>query len=698
VKTLTKLRSWIARAAELPVPRLGGTAAALMTFENEIDLKPIKNKQQALEQYSGWVYAAASTISWDIRSNPMRQMRMLGDTEEDWLQLKPAQINPVTTQPNMLMTWGDLLEVTILHLDLTGEAFWHLIKAEGSDRIDGIQIIYPHWVNEPAFNEDNTRLTGWKVTVPGRARVTLPWSDVIFFRYPHPIEPLVGASPVEAFALSHDMDTYARAYGSGLLKNHAMPAGVISTEQELTPPESEVLRSRWVDRHQQKIDIAVFGKGGKFQAIGLPLKDLDFASLAGLSRDQIFAIYKVPASKLGISKDVNRTDSEAHERSYQKNALEPRIARVQEPINLRLMPNLYPSGDVIMIFDSPVDVDKEYQLKKRTTLFEKGALTVNQLLTSLGEPAQDDGDVFMVPTNVERIPAGALATPDPARDASTEKRGSHFWESDLDELLELRFLRAQGADERTMKAKVRQRFSAEQKAVIQAYNESLELRGISDAVHGAVRDWVEDPINGQAAAWNTVFKENLVTGLQRGAVLVGQEVGERVSFEAYRKSAIELADRYAGELVTEVSGTSKEAVRTVIRKVESVAIAEGWGANKTTKAIRDGIRELYDGFKGARAESIARTETARAINEGKQLNATETSRRLKIQMSKRWLATLDKRVREHHGDANNQIRNADEPFEVGGELLMQPGDMNASGRNTIRCRCTSIYRVIEKRL
>ena len=50
------------RGAPLPLPRKGQGLLTLMTPQPEIDLQPIKTRQQKLEAFAGWVYAAASAI------------------------------------------------------------------------------------------------------------------------------------------------------------------------------------------------------------------------------------------------------------------------------------------------------------------------------------------------------------------------------------------------------------------------------------------------------------------------------------------------------------------------------------------------------------------------------------------------------------------------------------------------------------
>ena len=103
-----------------------------------------------------------------------------------------------------------------------------------------------------------------------------------------------------------------------------------------------------------------------------------------------------------------------------------------------------------------------------------------------------------------------------------------------------------------------------------------------------------------------------------------------------------------------------------------------------------------------RAELIGRTEIIRASNAGSLAGAQETN----IPMRKFWLSTRDDRTRganpkdifDHFSVNEDKGYPLDEAFRISGELLMHPGDRSngASPGNTINCRCTLTYQVIEE--
>jgi HK97 family phage portal protein len=692
-----------ARAQPLPGPRASSGSSIgnflLWLAGAPIDIRPIKTREDQLSAFAGWAYAAVSTIAQDVRANPWAIWRKSGQARSEWERLDDDQINPILMRPNAMQTWGDLIESTQLHLDLAGESFWHFIAER--NRTIGIELIYPHWIDEP-IQDDNGRVSGWKVSIPGRPRTIVPASDVALIRYPHPLDPLRGASPVEAYAIAHDMDVYARAYGSSLLKNRAVPELVISSEQDITSEQADVIRNAWIDRYRDpRNGPAVIGRGAKVQQLGLGMRDLAFLEMTNASRDLILSIYKVPAAKVGLTTDFNRANAEAADATYKENCILPRLRRIEEAINLFVLPRLYgeQARSLWFEFESPVDEDREFALRRANDMLNAGAMTINQYRDALGESPIDGGDVFMVPLG-KRI-LGSLTQESGSLSAETlddermierikdavGSRGADGASSRRMpqpnaryELAELRFVRSQGALERELAAAVRVLFTREQQLIIAEIKNNLTRGAWNDMMR---RDWLDDVMRKLEGRWRGTLSDFIVRGYREGWLLLSADIDSTLSFDLVREEAVRLAERIAGEKVTEITDETMLKVREVI----TAGVAEG----KSAESVANDIRALYDGFRGSRALTIARTETAAAVNGGKEMHASEIEERLGMKLVKTWIATDDDRTRPSHVEANDQTVMRDQPFELAGGNLMYPGDPSGPPGEIINCRCTVIY-------
>ena len=91
-----------------------------------------------------------------------------------------------------------------------------------------------------------------------------------------------------------------------------------------------------------------------------------------------------------------------------------------------------------------------------------------------------------------------------------------------------------------------------------------------------------------------------------------------------------------------------------------------------------------------RAQTIGRTEATAAFNAAREESARQAVDNNLIEANKVrriWDATLDSRTRNSHARANGQKRGLNEPFRVGGALLMFPGDPRGPASQTANCRC-----------
>lgn len=95
------------------------------------------------------------------------------------------------------------------------------------------------------------------------------------------------------------------------------------------------------------------------------------------------------------------------------------------------------------------------------------------------------------------------------------------------------------------------------------------------------------------------------------------------------------------------------------------------------------------------AVRTARTAVTSAQNAGRQM-VYERAKSKGIKLQKEWMATLDMRTRHFHGKADGQKKDPEEPFVVGGEKMMYPGDPSAPGYLIYNCRCTTVAALPEE--
>lgn len=125
-------------------------------------------------------------------------------------------------------------------------------------------------------------------------------------------------------------------------------------------------------------------------------------------------------------------------------------------------------------------------------------------------------------------------------------------------------------------------------------------------------------------------------------------------------------------------------LRNEIRDIIQKGITEG----KTIRQIRQDIEKSAPVLSKQRAIRIARTEANAAVQAGRFEVLAEVAKESGgLLGGKEWMAHVDERTRQTHFEADGQIVPIDQPFNVGGNAAMYPGDPALPPGERINCRC-----------
>lgn len=139
-------------------------------------------------------------------------------------------------------------------------------------------------------------------------------------------------------------------------------------------------------------------------------------------------------------------------------------------------------------------------------------------------------------------------------------------------------------------------------------------------------------------------------------------------------AAIKFLDDKPLKFAKEVNATTLEALRSTLKE----ALSEGEGIGE----VGNRIAEVFDMARGFRTEAIARTEVGSALNFGRNTEMVEQGVE-----KKRWISIFSN-SRDDHMEAHDQIVDANDSFEVGGESAEYPQDPGLSPGNSVNCQCS----------
>lgn len=183
---------------------------------------------------------------------------------------------------------------------------------------------------------------------------------------------------------------------------------------------------------------------------------------------------------------------------------------------------------------------------------------------------------------------------------------------------------------------------------------------------------------------------NLVDIARLGWDQAQRDLGSQIPFDPSNQILTEQLARTRNLLVR----IADEVYRDVVNALNS-AVAAGLDVEGQANAVRRVLDVTGSEQWPGRARLIAVTEVSRAWGFGGLAHAlTVSQRNPETVIMKMWDAKEDKSVRAAHDQADGQTVGVNEPFIVGFEALMAPGDPSGSAWNVCNCRCRPRFRRI----
>jgi len=215
--------------------------------------------------------------------------------------------------------------------------------------------------------------------------------------------------------------------------------------------------------------------------------------------------------------------------------------------------------------------------------------------------------------------------------------------------------------------------------------DSTNPRAIAELQKNQLR-LVREFTQGQRLATQVALTEGIARGLnpRQQAILFRQSIGltesqARAVLNYRRLLENQSLEALAREL------RDKRFDSTIVRAFKD-------GRALTTAQVERMVERYYQNSVALRAETIARTEALSAVHGGVHemyLQAVDDGLIQDDELTRTWLTSGLPNRRDHHVSMEGQQRSLTEPFVSGlGNLLMQPGDMDAGAEEVANCVCT----------
>lgn len=390
---------------------------------------PVRNAEEYLKAYIGYVYTAVGAIAQEVASIDLHLYKITFTRGKPKTQeVFEHPILSALDYINQMSTFYDIVEATQTYLELTGEAFWVMLK-DNTGTPQEVWLLRPDWVKViPSLKEVVDHYNYYPGGVMSD-KVEIPKENVIPFKYFHPLNPYRGKGATQAAALPFDILNFAQEYNRNFFFNSAIPSMIFTTDQKVNEQTAKRFLAQWQTTfggRSKSNKIAFLGNGLKLDKASASAKELDFTEQMKQMRDDVLAVFKVPKTVLGLTEDVNRANADATTRAFMERVITPRMRKFVDTLNEFFVP-AFSEGEegYFLDFTDPSPEDVELKLKRYENGRKYGWLTANEIRSEENlEPLPGGDDLSASSENDNQVSVDDEETPnntpDPNEDVEDE--------------------------------------------------------------------------------------------------------------------------------------------------------------------------------------------------------------------------------------------------------------------------------------
>jgi len=302
------------------------------------------------------------------------------------------------------MSRFDLWKQTSAWWFLEGEAFWYYGERYGGGIPEEIQILNPrrmrHWV-------ERDKVRRWYYATDWGMVPILP-DEIIHFKEWNPWNPHRGINPLIPLSLEIEQDFHANRANTDLLRNDAIPQGLLKTDQTLRPDEADQLEERWerkYGRNGRRRKVAVLGKGTEFQNLSFSPEVVKFFELKRWNLYTILAKYGIPPRVANVQDrqaPLSGKDTEEQHAAFWKYTIVPVLKNFEQILEAQFFVRfaLKERGVFDLSAIPELQESEDAQSKRDVAEIQSGLKTINEVLAARGEETKRWGDIWYRPKNL----------------------------------------------------------------------------------------------------------------------------------------------------------------------------------------------------------------------------------------------------------------------------------------------------------
>jgi len=349
-----------------------------------------------------WTYASVYVIANAAAGVELKFYEGLGKEAKE---LPEDELKKVLQNPNPINDEYDIWEATYSFLELTGNAYWELVRENNK-----IKEIYPLRPDRMKVVGDPKKLVGKYIYTMNGSEITFEPSEILHFSYFNPISELYGFSPITPTTQTMTIDLYALAYNRNFFRMGARIGGVLETDRHLSTDAIDRLEESFGSRYGSYSNAwttAVLQEGLKYKEISPTHREMAFIELRKQAREEVFAAMGVFPILFGLMEHSNYATAHQQKKLFYEGTISPKLKKTQSRItklkqlegkeNIKAKYNL---DDIEALKE-----EREVQAKIDAQYTDSGIKTINEIRAEHKLPPVSWGNTWW-PRKGTRTPMG----------------------------------------------------------------------------------------------------------------------------------------------------------------------------------------------------------------------------------------------------------------------------------------------------
>ena len=351
-------------------------------------------RQQVLGYFYGITYAASAVLAESIMDVDFTVEELKkGSGEGVWERFPNHRIESLIKDPNPFTTGQELKYKIAQDLFFFGESF---IKIE-TNGLNAPTELIPLYGNIYVFKVDaQTKApTQYKQELDNQNAQYIDAKNIIHIRKPKLNSPYKAAGSVMAAAGIIENESELNKAEKEALKRGVYPSAILFIKGTPSAKQREAMEKELNDRYSGSKNfgkpIALPADKIDYRQISNNLKDMQIGEESKAICDRLLRVLRVPPELLGDISGVNRASLQALDTYWTKYRVQPLISILESAFNHHLVHPFY-NEKFRLVGDNIVPENKEFELKRVSTLLKAGAITINEARAMQDIEPIEDGD------------------------------------------------------------------------------------------------------------------------------------------------------------------------------------------------------------------------------------------------------------------------------------------------------------------